>query len=94
MPDLITSTAFCEFRWPSCAKTPKWLEEGTTYSRLIEQIRFEQAIRWLQDPAVKLGDIASQLGYKNSTHFSRAFKRWTGLNPRQYRLSRSMGTGR
>ena len=69
-------------------------EEGTTYSRLIEQIRFEQAIRWLQDPTVKLGDIASQLGYKNSTHFTRAFKRWTGLNPRQYRLSRSMGTAR
>ncbi|MBD2655136.1 helix-turn-helix domain-containing protein [Synechocystis sp. FACHB-383] len=61
---------------------------------MIEQIRFEQTIRWLQDPAVKLGDIASQLGYKNSTHFARAFKRWTGLNPRQYRLSRSMGTGR
>jgi AraC-like DNA-binding protein len=60
-------------------------EEGTTYSRLIEQIRFDQAIRWLQDPIVKLRDISTELGYKNSTHFTRAFKRWTGLSPKEYR---------
>jgi AraC-like DNA-binding protein len=60
-------------------------QEGTTYSRLIEQIRFDQAIGWLQDPTVKLRDISTELGYKNSTHFTRAFKRWTGLSPKEYR---------
>jgi AraC-like DNA-binding protein len=61
-------------------------EEGTTYSRLIEQIRFEQAIHWLQNPTVKLRDISVELGYRNPTHFTRAFKRWTGLSPKEYRF--------
>ncbi|MBE9176497.1 AraC family transcriptional regulator, partial [Synechocystis salina LEGE 06155] len=36
-------------------------------------------------PTVKLGDIASQLGYKHSTHFTRAFKQWTGETPQHFR---------
>lgn len=61
--------------------------EGTSYSRMIEKIRFDQAIHWLQNPTVELRDISAELGYKNSTHFTRAFKRWTGLTPKEYRSS-------
>jgi AraC-like DNA-binding protein len=60
-------------------------EEGFTYSRLVEKTRFEQAVIWLQDPRVKLVDITLELGYSDPAHFTRAFKRWTGLSPREYR---------
>ncbi len=59
--------------------------ERMTYSRVIEKIRFDQAICCLREPTIKLKDIATELGYKNSTHFTRAFKRWTGLSPKEYR---------
>lgn len=60
-------------------------EEGLTYTRLVEKIRFEQAVLWLQEPQLKLIDIAVELGYSDAAHFTRAFKRWTGLSPRDFR---------
>jgi AraC-like DNA-binding protein len=60
-------------------------EEGLTYTHLVEKIRFEQAVLWLQEPQIKLIDIAIELGYSDPAHFSRAFKRWTGVAPRDFR---------
>jgi AraC-like DNA-binding protein len=60
-------------------------EEGLTYTHLVEKIRFEQAVSWLQEPRIKLIDIAIELGYSDPAHFSRAFKRWTGVSPRDFR---------
>jgi AraC-like DNA-binding protein len=60
-------------------------EEGLTYSRLVEQVRFNTAIRLLQDPSLKLLDIAIELGYSDAAHFTRAFKRWTGTSPSEFR---------
>lgn len=58
-----------------------------TYSQLVEQVRFEQAIQLLQNPAHQLIDIALELGFTDPGNFSRAFKRWTGVAPRQFRNS-------
>lgn len=55
------------------------------YSQLIEQIRFEQATYLLQDPTNHIIDIAFDLGYTDAANFSKAFKRWTGTSPREFR---------
>lgn len=60
-------------------------EEGLSYSRLVEQTRFKRATVWLQDPTLKLMEIAAELGYRDAAHFTRAFKRWTGMSPREFR---------
>lgn len=60
-------------------------EAGSTYSRLVERARFGQAVRWLQDPSVQLVEISIELGYSAPPHFTRAFKRWTGLSPAEFR---------
>jgi len=60
-------------------------ENGLTYSRLLEQTRIETARTWLDGSDLKLAEIAAELGYRHSTHFSRAFKRVCGVNPRAYR---------
>jgi AraC-like DNA-binding protein len=60
-------------------------EEDLTYSRLVEQVRFNTAIRLLQDPSLKLLNIAIELGYSDAAHFTRAFKRWTGISPSEFR---------
>ncbi|HEY9657486.1 MAG TPA: helix-turn-helix domain-containing protein [Allocoleopsis sp.] len=60
-------------------------EENLNYSRLVDQVRFEAATSWLQDPSIQIIDIALELGYTDASNFTRAFKRWTGISPREFR---------
>lgn len=39
----------------------------------------------LADPQMSIQDIATTLGYRDIAHFSRQFKRWSGISPSQYR---------
>jgi AraC-like DNA-binding protein len=56
-----------------------------SYSRLIEQVRFEKAMRLLAGPHINLIEIAFELGYTEPANFTRAFRRWTGVSPRMFR---------
>ncbi|EED31139.1 helix-turn-helix- domain containing protein, AraC type [gamma proteobacterium NOR5-3] len=58
---------------------------GTSYTSLIQQIRFEEAVKLLDNPAEKIINIALELGYEDASHFARAFKRVAGTSPREYR---------
>ena len=60
-------------------------QEGKTYSRLIDEIRFTTAIPLLKETDIKLIDIAFDLGYSDPAHFTRAFHRWMGISPSSYR---------
>lgn len=60
-------------------------ETNLNYSLLIEQVRFDEAVRLLQEPTLKIIDIAFELCYTDAANFSRAFKRWTGVSPREFR---------
>ncbi len=59
-------------------------EEGTSFQSILEEIRKELAIRFVQRRQNKLAEIASFLGYSDPRVFRRAFKRWTGLTPTAY----------
>jgi len=58
---------------------------GRTFSEVVQQARFELARELLSDPAVKVVDVAIMAGYENPQHFSRAFRRMTGVTPTAYR---------
>lgn len=60
-------------------------EEGICYSSLLEQVRFQRACRMLSDPTVKVPDVAVELGYRDRSNFNRAFRRWAGMSPSEYR---------
>lgn len=60
-------------------------ENDLSYSHLVEQVRFEMAVHWLQNADIKLIEIAAELGYTDAANFTRAFKRWVGVSPRQFR---------
>lgn len=63
-------------------------ENSVHYSQLVEQERFERALRLLADPHRKVTDVALTLGYSDVANFTHAFRRWTGLSPRTYRSGR------
>lgn len=60
-------------------------ERGADYSALVEGARFDIATHLLRDHRCKLIDIAFDLGYADAASFTRAFRRWTGVTPSEYR---------
>jgi AraC-like DNA-binding protein len=60
-------------------------KHGTSYSLLRDELRFTTATRLLEFTALAIVDIAFVLGYSDKAHFTRAFKRWCGVSPAQYR---------
>lgn len=62
-------------------------ESGLTYSDLVQQVRFEAAAELLEDPGTKIIDIALEVGFEDPSHFARAFRKISGVTPREYRQS-------
>jgi AraC-like DNA-binding protein len=60
-------------------------QSGTSYSGVLQQVRQDMARHYLQTPGYQVLQVAYVLGFSDPGNFSRAFKRWTGLNPHQYR---------
>jgi AraC-like DNA-binding protein len=59
--------------------------ENLTFRHIVERVRFTAASAWLPQPEMSVTEIAFDLGYQDVSHFSRAFRRWSGKSPRQYR---------
>ena len=59
--------------------------QKTSYSEIVEQIRFNLARRMLQKLDATITEIAIELGYEHPASFSRSFKRMSGLTPLAYR---------
>jgi len=67
----------------------RWLAAANLdYSRLVEQVRFEKATQLLAEPHINLIEVAFELGYTHPANFTRAFRRWTGVSPSQFRYLR------
>lgn len=60
---------------------------GKNFSEHLNEIRMEQAKEMLKDQSLRISDIALQLGYADLAHFSRVFKKITGVSAGEYRNS-------
>lgn len=60
-------------------------EEGAIYSDLIDEVRRAFAEELLSTTRLPLEDISARLGYSEPSAFTRAFKRWRAVSPRDYR---------
>jgi len=67
-------------------------QSGLTYAQVVAQARLETARKMLGDPGRKVGDVARTLGYSDAAHFTRAFQRWTGLTPTDFRRRGDSGS--
>lgn len=58
---------------------------GISYHAVLDEVRCEQAQWQLQHSDEPIERIAERLGYRDTSNFSRTFRRWTGVTPNQWR---------
>lgn len=88
--DLTTLAAIAEYTGLSKRTLQRRLaRNGSSFHRLFDEARYQMAMELIDDPTMKISDIAYDAGYGHSQHFIDAFKRWTGQTPGQYRRQRT-----
>jgi AraC-like DNA-binding protein len=74
--------------WLACEERTlrrRLTEEQTSFRALKDEIRSEVAIQQLRHTANSISDIAQALGFSDAANFRKAFMRWTGRYPSDYR---------
>jgi AraC-like DNA-binding protein len=59
--------------------------EGKNFKDIRDEIRRSMAEQYIEEGSYSLSQIAFLLGFSDQSNFSRAFKRWTGITPSEYR---------
>lgn len=65
----------------------KLKEEGTSYTELLDNLRRRLAMEYLKGAKASVNETAYLVGFSDAASFSRAFKRWTGETPGNFRRS-------
>ena len=56
-----------------------------SFSEILNTVRIEEAKKLLEDPSLRIGDIADEVGFLDMAHFSRVFKKICGISANEYR---------
>ena len=67
----------------------KLKEAGTSHQELLDEMRRELSIYYLQERQMAVYEVAFLLGFSETSAFHRAFKRWTGKTPGEFRRTLS-----
>ncbi len=62
-------------------------DHGIEFSSLVEDVRRELALAYMKGSDYSMTEISLLVGYSESASFTRAFRRWTGQSPQQYRAA-------
>lgn len=60
---------------------------GKSFYDILNTIRVNKAKEMLADPKLKIGDISEMVGYADTAHFARTFKKLAGMSANEYRNS-------
>lgn len=83
--ELSESRVAAELSMPIHQLQRRLAEENTNYRRILDHTRKELALHYIGSTKIQLTEISFLLGFSEQTNFTRAFKRWTGIAPGQYR---------
>ena len=65
----------------------KLAESGTSYQKILDDIRLKMATRLIKETETPIASSAYELGFGNASDFGRAFRKWTGQLPSTMRNS-------
>jgi AraC-like DNA-binding protein len=65
----------------------KLSDEGLNFTEILQELRRDLAVRYLDDRKLHVSKIAWLLGFHEVSAFTHAFKRWTGKTPSQMRAA-------
>jgi AraC-like DNA-binding protein len=60
-------------------------DSGITFKEILDETRHAMALAYLSSPQHSVSEITYLLGFSCSSSFTRAFRRWTGLSPSDWR---------
>ena len=60
-------------------------DEDTSFKSLLSETQQELALQYMRDTSRSIGEITYLLGFSEPSNFTRAFKRWTGKSPGEFR---------
>lgn len=72
---------------PSWTLRRKLKEEDTAYQTLVDEMRRDVALSYMKNTDLTFGEISYLLGFSTPGAFQRAFKRWSGQTPGEFRKS-------
>ncbi|SDR61000.1 AraC family transcriptional regulator [Paraburkholderia tuberum] len=90
LPDGCTSQKVAEFFAVHRFTLYRHLDElGSSYDSMLEDVRRNLADQLLGQTDIQIAEVATRLGYENQGNFTRAFRRWYGCTPSEWRKSRA-----
>lgn len=72
----------------SCSLQRRLRDQGVSFTVIVDKTRCELATHYLRQHQLPISELAPLLGYSEASAFSRAFRRWFGISPRQWRQHR------
>ncbi len=83
--DISETTVARRLGWSERTLRRRLGEEGTNFRTVLDAVRQELAQSWLVESRMSIGEVAFLLGFSEASNFHRAFKRWTGHTPDEFR---------
>ena len=65
-------------------------EQGTSFQAILDDLRHQLAVDYLGKSELSLAEISALTGFNDASNFRRAFKKWSGTTPSQYRVAASI----
>jgi AraC-like DNA-binding protein len=62
------------------------MAHDTTFEALLDELRQDIVIEMIRKPDLSVSHLADMLGYRSASAFNRAFHRWFGSAPREWRI--------
>ena len=87
----LESTAAHVGRHPSSISQYFRQQTGVLFSQYLTQERMHYAARLLCDIRVRINDVSERVGYSSSQNFTRSFRQFYGVTPREYRMTHVPG---
>jgi AraC-like DNA-binding protein len=87
----VVATMAAKLRMSERSLQRRLQSEGTSFAEVLSDLRRDRALHYLKDGRISIGEVAFLLGFLDVTAFHRAFKRWTGSTPAEYRRSAASG---